>query len=201
MQEKHDISVANADVVSNRDVEMEKINTSLNKENLVVFEVEADGHCLYRALADQINRSTDDSVHVFTQLQSHSQPQKNSIDMGELRSIAANEIQSHRESYAPFMGIFGDDAESNAEFDGYVLKVKSVQAAEWGGQVEIKALVCALHRDIWIYSSDLSNPIIKMNITEDSNGSSSSSSIPPLKVSYHRQYYALGEHYNSVIPI
>ena len=63
-----------------------------------------------------------------------------------------------------------------------------------GGQVEIQALCSILHRQIWIYSSDINNPIVKMgeDIQRDVID-------PPIRVTYHRQYYSLGEHYNSVV--
>lgn len=184
MQEKHEIAAANADVVSNRDIEMEKIKNSLIKEDLAVYEVEADGHCLYRALAHQLNLNAEETKKVWS--------------VADLRGLAAEEIQSHKDTYAPFICIFGEDAESDAQFDEYVARIRTVHAAEWGGQIEIKALVCALHRDVWIYSADIANPIIKMNVSND--GMHNQLNVP-LRVSYHKQYYALGEHYNSVIPI
>lgn len=82
-----------------------------------------------------------------------------------------------------YVGLEGD------EFEQYCNKVASYDGAEWGGQVEIQALCACLQRSIWIYSADTHAPILKMGSFDE---------CPPLRISYHRQYYALGEHYNSV---
>ena len=60
-----------------------------------------------------------------------------------------------------------------------------------GGQVEIMALCASLRRPIWIYCSDRVQPIIKMG---EPYGD-----LNPLRISYHKHYYTLGEHYNSVV--
>lgn len=77
---------------------------------------------------------------------------------------------------------------NDSAFDEYCSKVESDQLAEWGGQIEIKALSEALHHPIYVYSSDA--PVLITG--EDEDGI-------PLRVSFHRYYYALGEHYNSVV--
>ena len=66
--------------------------------------------------------------------------------------------------------------------------------AEWGGQLEIRALCCCLERRILVYSAD--SPVLTMG--EEVVGAAAEKQ--PLKLAYHRHYYALGEHYNSVTP-
>ena len=61
--------------------------------------------------------------------------------------------------------------------------------ADWGGQPELLALARALQRPIVVYSRD-SAPL-RMG---ESDGEE-------LVVTYHRDYYALGEHYNSTEPL
>ena len=61
--------------------------------------------------------------------------------------------------------------------------------AEGGGQPELLALARALDRPIVVYSRD-SAPL-RMG---ESDGEE-------LVVTYHRDYYALGEHYNSTEPL
>ena len=65
--------------------------------------------------------------------------------------------------------------------------------AEWGGQLEIRALCEYLHRPIHVYEANM--PVLIMseeNVRSDES---------PIILTYHRHYYALGEHYNSVTSI
>ena len=84
--------------------------------------------------------------------------------------------------------------------------------AEWGGQPEIRALTEVLKRPVEIYRAAEKKPMV---MTGGAEGGSE-----PLRVrcvshswveigfhgvefefSYHLKYYALGEHYNSVVPM
>lgn len=107
-----------------------------------------------------------------------------------LRSLAAGYLRSHAEEFAPFLGMLATDS----EYTIYCDKVESPSDAEWGGQVEINALCASLARKIIVISADA--PALIMG--EDSVESRSRH---PLKIVYHRHFYALGEHYNSVAPI
>ena len=88
------------------------------------------------------------------------------------------------EEFAPFLGF----APHTSEFEGYCDTVASPTAAEWGGQVELKAIAACFERQIYIYDSI--TPLLIMG--EDFVDKK------PLKVTYHRHYFSLGEHYNSV---
>lgn len=61
--------------------------------------------------------------------------------------------------------------------------------SEWGGQPELRALASELRCCIWVHSAI--GAVVKMG--EAFGG-------PPLHVSFHRHYYSLGDHYNSVVP-
>jgi OTU domain-containing protein 6 len=97
-------------------------------------------------------------------------------------------MREHAEDFAPFLGMLPDDA----EYQGYCDKVASVGDAEWGGQLEIRALCWSLGRRVVVYSAD--SPLLTMG-----EEATSDPTLPPLKLAYHRHYYALGEHYNSII--
>lgn len=101
--------------------------------------------------------------------------------------MASVYIQENADEFSPFLGLDKDDP----EFKIYCDRVASEISAEWGGELELKALSCALGRTILVYSKD--SPILRMN----DNSSSSSNSVP-LRVTYHKHYFSLGEHYNSV---
>jgi OTU domain-containing protein 6 len=97
--------------------------------------------------------------------------------------MAADHIRKNAQEFAPFLGL---DPEED-EFRSYCSKVASDSLAEWGGQLEIRALTECLQREVRVYSANA--PLLTMG---DSNG------LPPLRLAFHRHYYALGEHYNSV---
>ena len=63
----------------------------------------------------------------------------------------------------------------------------------WGGQPEIKALASALQRSITVHSAD-SPPMVMQGGGNGGEGKEG------LHVSFHRHYFGLGEHYNSLIP-
>lgn len=128
---------------------------------------------LNRALADQLQLFNPNSTE----------------DCNSLRGLAADYLRSHPEEFCPFLGLeLGD-----AEFETYCDNVASLTKAEWGGQLEIKALSAVLQRPILVYSANA--PVLRM---DDSGGQGDST---PLSVTYHKHYYTLGEHYNSVMPV
>jgi len=141
---------------SERKKECEAISRKLVEVNRRIKDVAADGHCLYRAIADQ-----SDSTYA------------------EVRKTCASFMESHESDFAPFI--------EDESFGDHCAKVRS--SAEWGGQPELLALARALQRPIVVYSRD-SEPL-RMG---ESDGEE-------LVVTYHRDYYALGEHYNSTEPL
>ena len=105
-----------------------------------------------------------------------------------LRAMAAAHMRAHADDFAPFLGMLPDDP----EYAVYCDKVASVADAEWGGQLEIRALCFCLGRKMEVYAAD--SPVLTMGEEAATDGR------PPLKLAFHRHYYALGEHYNSVVP-
>ena len=136
---------------------------------------------ILRSIADQL-----DSSWLVDGKASHADKKHDFIS---LRILAATYLRANAIDFAPFLGMLPEDN----EYQMYCDKVASVTDAEWGGQLEIRALCFALHRKITIYSAD--SPVLTMG---DDTGSDES--LPSLQVAYHQHYYALGEHYNSVVP-
>lgn len=166
---------------SQREQELSAINARLLPLNLKVKEVLSDGNCLYRAVADQCRSS--DRQQVEAALAQVPVEELDLTDFAVLRRLAAAYIRQHADSFAPFLGL--DIADP--EFESYCAKIEDASGAEWGGQLEVRALSECLHRPIHVY--DATAPVVKMG--EDGSGD-------PIIVTYHRHYYALGEHYNSV---
>jgi OTU domain-containing protein 6 len=105
----------------------------------------------------------------------------------EVRAIAAKYIRENRDVFEAYI---------EEDFDHYCRTVASVSDGVWGGQVELNALTNALQLPIWIY--DTVQPVLKMG---SEFGTGDHPSDPVIRLSFHRHYYSLGEHYNSVVPI
>jgi len=126
---------------------------------------------LYRAIADQLKDS-------------------NYNNYNHMRLLAANYMRTYREEFEPFLGL--DESNTNDDYEAYCNKVESSVLAEWGGQLEIRALSCALNKKILIY--DAQAPVLTI-----SNNDNNDDDI--IRLTYHRHYFSLGEHYNSVVSI
>eukprot|EP00591_Stephanopyxis_turris_P005165 CAMPEP_0195520178 /NCGR_PEP_ID=MMETSP0794_2-20130614/16337_1 /TAXON_ID=515487 /ORGANISM="Stephanopyxis turris, Strain CCMP 815" /LENGTH=299 /DNA_ID=CAMNT_0040649475 /DNA_START=52 /DNA_END=951 /DNA_ORIENTATION=+ len=147
---------------SRRDMEVKVLKELyLDPKNLVMEEVAADGHCLYRSIAAQCG---------------------DGADYRKIRNLCADTLASSEEEFAPF-------AETEGSYIDYVEEVRS--SANWGGQLELRALARALRRPIVVYSAE-ATPLTMAEADADDEA--------PIQVSFHRHYYALGEHYNSVVP-
>lgn len=166
--------IANSAGPSLRQVELDAINGALLQERLAVKEVISDGNCLYRAFSEQLK------------LTGGAAP---ALGFAELRVAAADYMTAHPDDFAPFVGMDSD----SAEFREYVANVsRSTGEVEWGGQLEIRALCGAIRRCALVY--DANAPVLTMGEEYAGTG-------PPLRLSFHRHYFSLGEHYNSVAPL
>ena len=165
-----------AEIVENmgpnmRAMELEALNSQLKSDNLCVKEVPADGNCLYRSIADQV----PGSKHTFV----------------SLRKLAAEFMRDNKEDFAPFLDDQDDD------FEAYCARVENADGeVVWGGQLEIRALSAALGVTMEIF--DTQAPVLRMG---EEYSKTQEGEEGPIRLTYHRHYYALGEHYNSVHPI
>ncbi|EOA23266.1 hypothetical protein CARUB_v10017631mg [Capsella rubella] len=166
-------------VTSDRMVENQKLEKKLKPLGLTISEIKPDGHCLYRAVENQLaNRSGGASPYSYQ----------------KLREMAASYMREHKTDFLPF---FLSETESQSErsaeerFEKYCREVESTAA--WGGQLELGALTHCLRKHIMVFSGSF--PDVEMG-KEYKSGDGSS-----LMLSYHRHAFGLGEHYNSVVLI
>jgi hypothetical protein len=89
---------------------------------LQVKEITSDGHCLYRAVADQMNSvaafvGAANVPHAWLQADATagSSSSLRSFDFVELRKRAAAYIRSHPSEFTPFLGL----EEGSLEFEDY----------------------------------------------------------------------------------
>lgn len=108
------------------DDEEEKLSAILEARNLEMKEIPADGHCMYRAIQDQL---------VFP------------VTVESLRRRTANYLRKHVDDFLPF---FSDsetgDTCSRDSFLSYCDDI--VHSALWGGQLELRALSHVLQTPI-----------------------------------------------------
>mmetsp|Transcript_22706 Transcript_22706/g.43127 ORF Transcript_22706/g.43127 Transcript_22706/m.43127 type:complete len:282 (+) Transcript_22706:76-921(+) len=103
----------------------------------------------------------------------------------EIRTLCANALKEHEVDFSPF----AEYTDIAPDFAAYVEQVRS--SAEWGGHLELRALSTALSKQIHVYSAQTPTALIIGEEVSDDN---------PIRLSYHLSYYALGEHYNQVVP-
>ena len=96
-------------------------------------------------------------------------------------------ISDNPDEFLPFLTKENGDFYSPEDFELFLKKTE--ETAEWGGQLEVKAMSSAIHRPIEIIQGE--GPSIKI-------GEEFGADL--LTVCYHRHAFGLGEHYNSVEP-
>ncbi|XP_010216646.1 PREDICTED: OTU domain-containing protein 6B [Tinamus guttatus] len=157
-----------ANLTGARHLESQKLSSLLATRHLEIKQIPSDGHCMYRAIEDQLK----DHQHSWT--------------VATLRNQTAKYMQSHFEDFLPFLtNPSTGETYSKEEFEKYCDDIANTAA--WGGQLELRALSHILQMPIEVVQMD-SPPII---VGEEYSGK-------PIILVYMRHAYGLGEHYNSV---
>jgi OTU domain-containing protein 6 len=153
-----------------REKELLAMKEHLKRISLTETTIRPDGHCMYSAVAMQLQDE---------RLQSTTSDHKPSAKPYQLvRTTAADFISSHPDDFAAFL---------EEPLDVYVAKIKDT--AEWGGQLELQAVARAYNVDINVLQAD--GRVEKIE-------SGSNSSEDTLWLAYYRHSYSLGEHYNAL---
>ena len=160
-----------------RDKENESIQRQLSLNGLTMKEIPSDGNCMYRAVSHQID-------YLSTSDHGGDSSKSGYIIM---RRMASEYMRSHKDDFLPFFTAPKDEKDVEKAYEEHCDRV--CNTSEWGGQLELRALMLALKRSIHVYSAD--SPVMKMGADDDDR--------PALRLTFHRHYYALGEHYNSVV--
>ncbi|CAO2819135.1 unnamed protein product [Amaranthus hypochondriacus] len=174
-----------SNIISDKTVENELLEKKLDPLGLTISEVKPDGHCLYRAVEDQLaHLSGGSSPYNFQQL----------------REMVASYMRNNASDFLPFFSSENEvEGESNDSlvdrFENYCREVESTAA--WGGQLELGALTHCLKKHIMIFSGFFPDVEMGKEYKIDDNASLNST----ILLSYHKHAFGLGEHYNSVVPI
>ncbi|KAF1940993.1 cysteine proteinase [Clathrospora elynae] len=164
-----------------RELERERMVTQLHVHKLSLQEIRADGHCLYAAVADQLQTrelGLAPKIAVTVIGNGRGEDEQGKEDYKKVRYAAADWIQHHADDFAGFM---------EDPLPEHVRKIR--ETGEWGGHVELLALartygvrICVLHSDGQV---DRIEP-------EDAK------ELEEIWLGYYKYSHGLGEHYNSL---
>ena len=162
-------------MVDHRAVEREAMASTFEANSLVEREIRPDGHCLFSAVADQ--------------LEQRGIPLRSAPGAGDegpgyktVRRAAASWIEGHGDDFAPFL---------EEDLGSYVARMRDT--AEWGGHLELLALARAYNLEINVVRN---GPTEKIQGGGDGGGRKGD--VEKIWLAYYRHGYGLGEHYNSL---
>ena len=163
-----------------RELEKQRFEPLLADRKLALYEIRADGHCLYAAVADQLSTremSLEPRIPITLSETDKALPYK------KTRYAAAGWIESNADDFAPFM---------EDPLQEHVRKIR--ETGEWGGHVELMALargygvrICVLHADGRVD-----------RVEPKDGGEGDGEGEGEIWLGYFRHSHGLGEHYNSL---
>ncbi|XP_069320365.1 OTU domain-containing protein 6A [Eulemur rufifrons] len=115
--------------------EEEKLTMILRARNLEMKDIPADGHCMFRAIQDQLGFSTT---------------------VENLRFRAADYMQKHVEDFLPFL--CNPETGDACGHDDFLSYCRSIMCTAWGGQLELRALSHVLQTPIEVIQAN--SPVV-----------------------------------------
>lgn len=186
-----------------RELEMLQFKKLLQPLGLDVRHIAADGHCLFRAVSDQLK------IRAGPTASSAGSPAAVVPDYLALRKRAAEHIKMKWTDFHPFLPYepadgYPESGAGNAAIQAAVGKYceRLANSGCWGGHPEIRALASSVGLPILVYQSDAPPMEFAPSGSESALASRGRAAAGDedlsLRLSYHKQYLTLGEHYNSV---
>ncbi|XP_035144870.1 OTU domain-containing protein 6A [Callithrix jacchus] len=124
--------------------EEEKLAAILGARGLVMKQIPADGHCMYRAIQDQL---------VFY------------MSVETLRLRTASYMQKHVDEFLPFFG--NSETGDSFDSDDFLIYCDNiVNSKAWGGQLELRALSHVLKTPIEVIQADSPTLVIGEEYTK-----------------------------------
>ena len=137
MEKQERIREEKLNVESDREIELKAIEGKLKLMGCRVKEIPSDGNCMYHAIAHQLERhALQDRIKLTDVPPSLA-----------LRQLVANYIRQHPSDFEAFITM-----EESVSVEAYCDTIEHSQ--EWGGQIELSAMVQALQVRIEIISAD-----------------------------------------------
>lgn len=158
-----------------REIERQAMATQLARRNLTLHEIRADGHCLYAAVADQLEtRELGMEPRIAVKTAGEGPAYK------RVRHAAAGWIESHEEDFAGF---------TEDPLPLHIAKIRDT--GEWGGHLELQALAKAYGVRICVLHSDGREDKFE-------GGDDGGEEVEEVWLGYYKHSHGLGEHYNSL---
>lgn len=129
-----------ANSIDYRKLEQESMEKILSMNNLQLYEIKPDGHCLFASIQDQL------LIH-----------HNKSIEIQELRNLAGDYILENQNDFIPFL--IDEETGELKNINDYVEELKST--AMWGSDMEILALANIFNCPIIVYMAGSSE--LKIN--------------------------------------
>lgn len=168
-----------ADMVDHKAIERAAMEGTFRANSLLEREIRPDGHCLFSAVADQLEQGgvalSSAGKHAADAAAGKAPGYK------VVRAAAAGWIEDHADDFAPFL---------EEDVASYAAKMRDT--AEWGGQVELMALANAYGVRINVVQNGATEKI------QPSEGGGDGDDARHIWLAYYRHGYGLGEHYNSL---
>lgn len=183
-----------ANQTDRRGNEKEVMDAAFKKLGLQELEINPDGHCLYSAVASELDEMQlglrpDPSRIVLpstTQSRIDTVTSPKHDGYRAVRAVAADYILEHKDDFEPFM---------EEPLDAYTRKIRLT--AEWGGQLELQAIARAYGVEINVVQSDGRIEKIEPGDTDDLDEEERNKR--KIWLAYYRHTYGLGEHYNALL--
>ncbi|KAI0885839.1 cysteine proteinase [Annulohypoxylon maeteangense] len=163
-----------ANMTDHRKVEKTYLLKEFKTHGLVEREIRPDGHCLFSAVADQLESR---GIPLGAEGEGRGE-----LPYKVVRRKATEYMEAHADDFAPFL---------EEPLAGYVRKMRDT--AEWGGQLELTALANAYAVEIKVLQ-DGRTETIEPSTGKKADGDGERR----IWLAYYRHGYGLGEHYNSL---
>lgn len=169
-----------ADLPNLRDQERESMREAYTSRGLEEHEIRSDGHCLYAAVADQLQSLEAGLTPKLGLSLSIDADDKKPTTAGYTitRHVAAAYISQNPDDFMPFL---------EEPLDQYVRTIR--ETGQWGGHLEILALAKAYGVDINVLHGN--GNVDKIECRKDNVSAQ-------FWLAYYRHSFGLGEHYNSL---
>ncbi|KAL4942515.1 hypothetical protein BDV06DRAFT_211785 [Aspergillus oleicola] len=181
---------------NHRGNEKEAMDAAFKKLNLREIDINPDGHCLFSAVACQLDEMglglRPDPARIVlpstTQSRIDTSVSPRHDGYRAVRAVTADFITEHRGDFEAFM---------EEPLDEYVRKIRLT--AEWGGQLELQAIARAYGVDINVVQGDGRVENVESgdngHVGDEGEGEGGKRVI---WLAYYRHTYGLGEHYNAL---
>ena len=167
-----------AELPNLREQELKSMREAYTAKGLTEHEIRSDGHCLYAAIADQLEDSKIGLRPKMEITNNDVEPTATNAGYKITRQVAAAYISENPDDFAPFL---------EEPLPEYIKTIR--ETGEWGGHLEILALAKAYEVDINVLRADGRVDKVECGLENAPQ---------QLWLAYYQHSFGLGEHYNSL---